>query len=165
MTCLKGETWRPCAEVTGTKFWAVASRSCSRLVTISCLGFLCKFVITAPMVFSSDCFPFPQTLSRSSASMLISPTPAMSRSRTYFACKCSSDFDDFSPKEGSTGCKVHMTKVMLFYCFVLILMGLPTVWIKRDANFISISKADIEIRFDKECAGFSSWYQDALRQD
>ena len=25
--------------------------------------------------------------------------------------------------------------------------------------------ADIEIRFDKECAGFSSWYQDALRQD
>ena len=122
VTCLKGETCRPCAEVTGTKFCAVARRSCSRLVTISCLGFLCKFVMTAPMVFNSDCFPFPQTLSRSSASMLIKPTPAMSRNNTYFACKCNSDFDHFSPKEGSTGCKVHVTKVTLFYYSALILI-------------------------------------------
>ena len=27
----------------------------------------------------------------------------MSRNNTYFACKCNSDFDHFSPKEGSTG--------------------------------------------------------------
>ena len=75
----------PLAWVTGTTFCAVARRSSSRLVTISCRGFRWRLVITEARVRSRDCRPLPHTSSTSSASTLMSPTPARSRSSAYLA--------------------------------------------------------------------------------
>ena len=65
--------------------------TCSRLVTMSCLGWRESWLTTPPTVRSSDCRPFPHTLSTSSASMLSSPIPARPRNNTYLTVQLSKE--------------------------------------------------------------------------